>query len=209
MTTTSLASYVLPLYSREPLTSDSFQGYLTGLSKTLEVIVVDDSPDEVFLAHDHSWGRDVRHIKPDERFDFAYRKVTNVITGVVAASGEKVSVADDDVRYGDAEIEEMLRRLDSADLVVPQNYFDPLPWHARWDAARSLLNRAVWIDFPGTLGLRRTGFVEMGGYDGDLLFENLELIRTVAASGGRVDEAVDLYVRRSPPPARHFWSQRV
>ncbi|MEA2478047.1 MAG: hypothetical protein QOC87_2246 [Actinomycetota bacterium] len=203
------ASYVLPLYATQPRRTERFIDYLGYLSKTLEVIVVDNSPDDVFQAHASSWGRDISHLRPDPRFDFAYRKVTNVTTGVVAATFDKVIVADDDVVYGDVQIDDLLRRLDSADLVIPQNYFEPLPWHARWDSARSLLNRAVWIDFPGTLGLRRSRFVTMGGYDGDLLFENLELIRTVTASGGRVEEAVDLFVSRLPPDARHFWSQRV
>ena len=38
------------------------------------------------------------------------------------------------------------------DLVRPQNYFEPLPWHARWDTARTLLNRGLGRDYPGTLG---------------------------------------------------------
>lgn len=202
-------SYVLPLYTAEPIESDEFAAYLKALSKRLEVIVVDDSPDEVFASHQSTWGRDVTHVRPDPQYDFAYRKVTNVTTGVVRANSEKVVIADDDVVFGDADLDDLLARLDDADLVIPQNYFEPMPWHARWDAARSLLNRAVGIDFPGTLGVRRSRFVDMGGYDGDLLFENLELIRTVAASGGRVDEAVDLYVKRQPPDARHFWSQRI
>jgi hypothetical protein len=49
----------------------------------------------------------------------------------------------------------------------------------------------------------------MGGYDGDLLFENLELMRTAAAAGGRVVSPLDLFVRRLPPSPRHFLSQRV
>lgn len=47
------------------------------------------------------------------------------------------------------------------------------------------------------------------GYDGDVLFESLELIRTIAAGGGTVRRAPDLYVGRRPPTARHFRSQRV
>ena len=75
----------------------------------------------------------------------------------------------------------------------PQNYFDELPWHARWDTARSLLNRVFTGDpafpvgdFPGTLAVRRSAFLATGGYDGDALFENLELMRTIRAAGGTV-----------------------
>jgi hypothetical protein len=48
-----------------------------------------------------------------------------------------------------------------------------------------------------------------GGYDGNVLFENLELVRTIRAGGGREARPLDLYVRRLPPLARQFWSQRV
>jgi hypothetical protein len=93
--------------------------------------------------------------------------------------------------------------------VRPQNVFDPLPWHARWDSARSLLNRALAADYPGTFALRRSTFLAMGGYAGDVLFENLELVRTVRAFGGREVRCPSLFVRRRPPTARHFASQRV
>jgi hypothetical protein len=106
--------------------------------------------------------------------------------------------------------------LAEADLVRPQNYFDELPWHARWDSARSLLNRVFTGDptfpvgdFPGTLAVRRRAFFASGAYDGDSLFENLELMRTVRAAGGTVVTPLDLYVARRPPGAAHFRSQRV
>ena len=51
--------------------------------------------------------------------------------------------------------------------------------------------------------------IRIGGYDGDVLFENLELMRTVEASGGRCLRRPDLYVRRIPPTTRHFLGQRV
>jgi hypothetical protein len=41
------------------------------------------------------------------------------------------------------------------------------------------------------------------------MFENLELVRTVTASGGVEAIPLGLYVRRLPPTADHFWSQRV
>ncbi|MGW4296014.1 hypothetical protein ACWEH1_23655 [Micromonospora chersina] len=42
-----------------------------------------------------------------------------------------------------------------------------------------------------------------------MLFENLELIRTVRAHGGTVATEAGLYVRRLPPTTRHFCSQRT
>jgi hypothetical protein len=71
------------------------------------------------------------------------------------------------------------------------------------------LNRAFGADHPGTLGVRRQRFLDMGGYDGDCLFENLELVRTVRAAGGVIENAPDLYVCRRPPSARGFLGQRV
>jgi hypothetical protein len=135
-------------------------------------------------------------------------KVAGVVTGVRAARGERVVLADDDVRYDRAGLGRVLDLLHGADVVRPQNVFRPTPWHARWDTGRTLLNRSVAADYPGTFGLRRSTFLTMGGYRGDVLFENLEMLRTIRAAGGRERQAPDLFVVRRPPTARHFWSQR-
>ena len=98
--------------------------------------------------------------------------------------------------------------LDVADFVRPQNAFRPLPWHARWDTGRSLLNRALGGDFSGTVGVRRSA-LRAGAYDTDVLFENLELERAVRAHGGRVAVARELCVTRRPPSVARFFEQRV
>jgi hypothetical protein len=41
------------------------------------------------------------------------------------------------------------------------------------------------------------------------MFENLELVRTVRAAGGREALALDVLVRRSPPTTAHFRGQQV
>lgn len=130
------------------------------------------------------------------------------MTGLQLARHERVVIADDDVRYDSVTLSEVVRRLDRADLVAPQNVFTDWPWHARWDTARQLVNRAFASDYPGTLAVRRQAVLP-GGYDGDVLFENLELMRTVSERGGVVERADDLYVGRRPPSAAHFASQRV
>jgi hypothetical protein len=136
-------------------------------------------------------------------------KVSGVRTGLRLASQERVVIADDDVRYDPEALRRTARLLDEHDLVRPQNYFTRLPWHARWDTARTLLNRSVGRDYPGTLAVRRSRVLAMGLYDGDVLFENLELIRTVRAHGGSVASPLDLFVARVPPSAAHFWGQRT
>ena len=202
-------SYVLPYRRWEVERDDELVDYLEWLGSRVETLVVDGSDPDVFAAHHRRFPSTVRHVPVDADLTGRYGKVNGVVTGVRAAGHERVIVADDDVRYDAEGLARMALLLGGADLVRPQNYFDPAPWHARWDTARSLVNRAFSADYPGTMGLRRSLLLAAGGYDGDCLFENLELIRTVEVMGGRVVSPLDFYVRRLPPPARHFWSQRV
>lgn len=203
--------YVLPLRwsSPDPDRLADLTGYLRRLTARVDVTVVDGSPPEVFARHAAAWRGLVRHVRPDPAVRGTNGKATGVLTGVFLARHEHVVVADDDVRYDGAGLRAVHRLLDRVDLVRPQNHFDPMPWHAYWDTGRSLLNRAFGSDYPGTIGVRRSTFVAMGGYDPDVLFENLELIRTVRAYGGTEAAPPGLYVRRLPPTTRHFLGQRV
>jgi len=204
-------SYVLPLRWNQvdPAAVAELTAYLRMLRELADVDVVDGSPPEVFAAHHAAWAPLVRHRPPDPALRFANGKVNGVLTGVPAARHEHVVIADDDVRHTAESLTAIDRALCTAAVVRPQNYFAPAPWHARWDTARSLINRAMGADYPGTLGVQRTVFVTMGGYDGNVLFENLELIRTVRAAGGRECRLPGVYVRRLPPSARRFWQQRT
>ena len=204
---TADATYVLPLRSTAPPTSELTE-YLRSLARSVEVVVVDGSPPSVFEDAHRQWTSFAVHVPPDADIRYRNGKVNGVLTGLRHATHEKVVVADDDVRYDDAALARVLHLLDRADLVGPQNYFDPRPWHATWDTSRSLVNRALGADFPGTFGLRRSA-LGPAGYDGDVLFENLEMVRTVRARGGRVLMPLDLYVRRLPPTTAHFVGQRV
>jgi hypothetical protein len=202
-------SYVLPLKTR-PGDGDlaELTDYLAWLGDRAEVLVVDGSENASFAAHRDAWaGVRLRHVRPDD-LQVANGKVRGVLTGLRLAEHDRVVLADDDVRYDAAGLERIAKLLDEGELVRPQNYFDPLPWHARWDTARIVLNRAGGHDYPGTLGVRRDFLCSIGGYDGNVLFENLELIRTVRAAGGRVIDAPDLFVRRLPPTLARFLEQR-
>lgn len=203
-------NYVLPLrWNADDGRVPELTSYLRTLRDVCDVIVVDGSPEPVYEGHARAWAGLVEHCRPDADLEFLNGKVNGVHTGLRRSTAATVVIADDDVRYEPEGLRRMVELLQTADLVVPQNYFDPAPWHARWDTGRSLLNRAFGVDYPGTLGLRRDIWLRTGGYDGNVLFENLELLRTVRAAGGRVEAAHDLYVRRLPPEADGFRNQRV
>jgi hypothetical protein len=202
-------SYVLPLRTRVgDLGIQELTTYLEWLSRRADLVIVDGSEPVAFHAHREGWRHLATHVPPDDDIRCANGKVRGVLTGLRYARHEAVVIADDDVRYDDGSLEQMGALLRNADLVRPQNFFDPVPWHARWDTARILINRAIGSDYPGTLGVRRSFLRSVGGYDGDVLFENLELIRTVKAAGGRVLDAPTLFVRRRPPTLGRFLEQR-
>ena len=202
-------TYILPLRSSDPRPDPELDRYLEWLASNAETIVVDGSPGLVFERHRQAWGSFVRHVPPAPDLETPMGKVGGVLTGLRLASHEKLIIADDDVRYDREGLDRIALALDGADVVRPQNYFRPAPWHARWDTGRILLNRMTGGDWPGTLGVRRSVLQATGGYDGSVMFENLELVRTVAAAGGREVVLYDLFVLRRPSTARHFWSQRV
>jgi hypothetical protein len=203
-------SYVVPIRWRDGAQRGELAAYLRGIAPLVaEVIVVDGSEAEVFDANAAAFAECAIHVPVAAGEEWLMGKVSGVRTGVRLASRERVVIADDDVRYEPEALRRTAELLDRHDLVRPQNYFDRLPWHARWDTARTLLNRCFGRDYPGTLAVRRSRMLAMGMYDGDVLFENLELMRTVRAHGGSVASPLDLYVARVPPASAHFWSQRT
>lgn len=198
--------YVLPLRWHDDAGLAELTGYLERLTTWLDVTVVDGSP-ELFDAHAAVWGDMIQHVRPGEAGRNG--KAAGVLTGLRLARHDDVVIADDDVRFTRDALEALVARLRDADAVHPQNVFSSWPWHARWDLARSLVNRAFGADLGGTTAVHRDFLRTAGGYDGDVLFENLELLRTVEAAGGRVDLAGDVHVPRNPPTVRHFLRQRV
>lgn len=197
--------YVLPLRWDDDAGLEELADYLVRLSNWIDVTVVDGSPADRFAAHRAAWPA-TRHVAPT--VGGRNGKARGAMTGIRLSRHDKVVIADDDVRYERPQLADVLARLDTSDLVRPQNVLVPAPWHARWDTGRTLVNRALGGDFSGTVALRVAALGE-AGYDTDVLFENLELERTVRARGGRVDVASDVYIARRPPDVRRFAEQRV
>jgi hypothetical protein len=202
-------TYILPIRRSTAEPGNELADYLRWLSSRVELIVVDASPPWLFDEHATAWGSLAVHVPVAPDVHCLNGKVRGVLTGLAIASAERIVIADDDVRYDEASLAAVVEALDDADVVRPQNYFDPLPWHALIDTGRILINRALDGDWPGTLAVRRSVMRATDGYSGDVLFENLELVRTVVAAGGRASVARTILVRRHPPTTAHFLSQRV
>jgi hypothetical protein len=175
-----------------------------------DVLVVDGSPASVFRQHDELWRAVCRHEKVDHSFGYLNDKVNGIHTGVRLAAMEKIILGDDDIRYGAAEIDRVCQLLDKFEVVRPQNYLEPLPWWGRMEAARMLINRATLrtADYPGTCAFQRATMLRVGHYDGDVLFDNEEMIRHFAKAGASISYATDLFVRKRPPTFQKWKEQR-
>ena len=202
-------SYILPIRSTAPSTEPELRAYIEWIAARVEVIVVDGSDATTFAEHEREWGAHVRHVPPASALVSPMGKVGGVLTGLRLASHERTIIADDDVRYDERSLAQVIAALANTHVVRPQNYLEPLPWHARWDSGRMLLNRLTGGDWPGTLGVRRSILQATNGYDGSVMFENLELVRTVLAAGGREAVLLGAYVLRRPSTVRRFRGQRV
>ncbi|MEY2574397.1 MAG: hypothetical protein QOJ87_2610 [Verrucomicrobiota bacterium] len=206
-------TYLLPI--RRAAFSEAEAEQLAAYFQTLkgafcDVLVVDGSPAQVFAQHAAIWRSVCRHEPVDRSFGYLNDKVNGIHTGVRLASTEKIILADDDIRYGAAEIERVSELLENFDVVRPQNFLSPLPWWGRTEAARMLINRATLrtADYPGTCAFRRSVMLRVGPYDGDVLFDNEEIIRHFARAGATISYAINLFVRKRPPTFRKWIEQR-
>jgi len=199
-----LCSYLLPIRRVQSNAEEMarFAEYFSLLRRAgCEVVVVDGSPGKVFNEHAACWKGLVRHFAPDPKYTYLNGKVNGVHTGVDLASSESIILADDDIRYGASDIHRMCRLLAESEMVRPQNFLDPLPFWARLETARILINRGTLRagDYPGTCGFRRSTMLRLGPFDGDVLFDNEEIVRHFAVNGAKINYALDFFILKRPP----------
>jgi hypothetical protein len=206
-------TYLLPI-RRDTFSAaevKNFASYFQALEEAgCEVLVVDGSPAAIFDAHHGVWSGTCRHQSVDARFTYLNGKVNGVRTGLEIASCDEIIMADDDIRYRAEQLALICQRLERFDVVRPQNFIMPLPWWARIESARMLINRATLRsgDYPGTCAFRRSAVLRAGEYDGDVLFDNEEMIRHFVCRGLSIDYEIDLLVEKTAPSFRKWIEQR-
>ncbi len=191
--------------------AENFKTYFDLLAGAgCEVLVVDGSPLEVFAEHAQTWRGACRHAPVDPQYKYLNGKVNGIHTGIRLAGHDRVILADDDIRYTPEDARRMADLLGHFDMVRPQNYFRPLPFWARTESARMLINRA-WIsegDYSGTLGVTGNAMFRFGHYDGDVLFDNEEIVRHFRLKGARIEYARDFFILKLPPTFEKWIEQR-
>lgn len=206
-------TYLLPIrrVRADAGEAEKFARYFRTLAvANCEVLVVDGSPPPIFAAHERAWRGVCRHVAVNPQYTYLNGKVNGVHTGVDLASCERIILADDDIRFAAADIERACELLDCYEMVRPQNYLAPLPWWARAEAARMLINRGTLRagDYPGTCAFRRSTCLRVGHYDGDVLFDNEEIVRHFALRGASVCCATDFFILKRPPTLAKWLEQR-
>ncbi|MDQ3322373.1 MAG: glycosyltransferase family 2 protein [Acidobacteriota bacterium] len=188
-----------------------FRSYFSSLADAgCEILVVDGSPSDIFAEHEKTWRGACRHAAVDPQYKYLNGKVNGIHTGVALAGHNRVILADDDIRYTPKDVRRMADLLEKYDMARPQNYFRPLPFWARTEAARMLINRA-WIsegDYSGTLGVTRNAMFRFGHYDGDVLFDNEEIVRHFRLKGAKIKYARDFFILKLPPTFEKWIEQR-
>lgn len=196
-------------FNREE-TIDFHKYFITLAAAGCEVLVVDGSPSEVFAEHAREWQNVCRHEPLDPQYEYLNGKVNGIHTGVALAAHDSIILADDDIRYAPDDVRRMAELLQTRDMVRPQNYFRPLPFWARTEAARMLINRAFIRegDYSGTLGITRGAMLRVGHYDGDVLFDNEEIVKHFQIKGANICYARDFFLLKLPPTFEKWIEQR-
>ena len=63
-------------------------------------------------------------------------------------------------------------------------------------------------DYPGTCAFRRSTCLRVGHYDGDVLFDNEEIVQHFVLSGADVLYALGLFILKRPSTLRKWLEQR-
>jgi len=183
-------------------------GYLSNLGVIgCEVIVVDGSPREIFEENRRVLRWVGRHIAPRQQHRHA-PGIDPVAAAIEFASQEKVIVADEAVRYTARDVDQLCDLLELHEVVVPQDYLDPLPWWGGIEAGRILVHRGIEpIGDGGTFGFRRTAVRGLRAIDAQL-DESDEPLRRLGMRGAEVFSAHDVFVRREPPQLTQWLRER-
>jgi hypothetical protein len=173
-----------------------------------EVVVVDASEPAAFDDHRRVLRWVARHLPPAPAHLTADGTLHLLEASADFAQTNKVVVATPAAHYQPEDLHRVCDLLEDHEVVVPNEYLDPLPWWARIDAGRMLLQRAVVVspDAVGTFGFRRDSLaaIRRHGRPSDAG----DILHALARQGMELHDAADVFIRQTPPALGDWWTRR-
>jgi hypothetical protein len=173
-----------------------------------EVVVVDASAPAAFDDHRRVLRWVARHLPPAAAHLTVNGSLHLLEAAADFAQTNKVVVATPEAHYRSEDLQRVCDLLEEHEVVVPSEYLDPLPWWARIDAGRMLLQRAVVVspDAAGTFGFRRDSLatIRRHGRPSDAG----DILHALATQGMELHDAADVFIRRTPPALGDWWRRR-
>ena len=125
------------------------------------------------------------------------------------ATNEKVIITTADARMNPDELLRICELLETHEVVVPQEYRDPLRWSGSIEAAYLLMKRAIGQlpERSSSFGFRKSVTKILRPLPGES--EAVDGVQRLAAQGAEVFAALDLFVRRDPDPPRSWFRSRM
>jgi hypothetical protein len=184
--------------------------YLSALSVAgCEVVLVDASPSPIFENNRRVLRWVSRHLAVRPRYRSFVGGIDIVRTAVDVSNCDRIIVADENVRYAPATVENLCELLDTHEVVEPQDYFEPLPWWSGIEAGRMLLHRGIEPvpDHGVTFGFRKSAIRGLRGVD-IVSCNDDDPVRRLASQGAEIFSASEVFVRRLPPALDDWLRQR-
>jgi hypothetical protein len=169
-----------------------------------EVVILDSSPRPELERRSSVLRWVGRHL--------SVRDDDSIRAAATFAACENVIVASEDVRYSAKAIGEVCDHLRRHEVIVPQDYLDPMPWWGGIETSRMLVHRAIELrpDHGATFAFRRgtgRGLRELARLNTRDAAHDQPL-RRLAAVGADVFTPANVFVRRETGPFAAWLAQR-
>jgi hypothetical protein len=175
-----------------------------------EVLVVDGCSWDLIEEHARVLRWVARHHRVESRHRSIDGRISVIDAALDLASSDLIIVASEEHRLGAPSIDAICGHLASHDVVATHEFFAPLPWWGRIDAARALLVRSLGPahDAASAFAFRRPPLRQLRQYAGNGLWDDGEPLRDFTLQGLDVHDAGDLFVERRPPAVSRWLRER-
>jgi hypothetical protein len=175
-----------------------------------EVLVIDGSSWDVLEDHQRVLRWVARHHRVEPRHRSIDGRISIIDAALDLATTDPIIVASEEHRLDPAAINAICRLMESHDVVATHEFFTPLPWWGRIEAARTLLLRSFGPghDPSSAFAFKRAPLRQLRQYAGNGLWDDGEPLHDFTLQGLDVHDASDLFIERRPPAVGRWWSDR-